>query len=68
MEVVLTMAKASNLEKTAHILVLIGGLNWGLVGAFGLNVVDMLGGMIAKIVYILVGLSALWGLWGLFKK
>jgi len=62
------MAKKGNLEQIANILVIIGGLNWGLVGLMNLNVVDMLGGMIAKIVYILVGLSALWMLWGMFKK
>ncbi len=41
------------------ILVIIGGLNWGLT-AFGLNVVDMLGMTISKIIYILVGLSAIY--------
>ena len=47
----------------ALILVIIGGLNWGLVGLFGLDLVDLiLGGVpvLAKIVYILVGLSALY--------
>lgn len=46
----------------AFILVVIGGLNWGLVGAGNWNLVDMLlgaGSVLAKIVYVLVGLSAL---------
>lgn len=44
----------------AMILVVVGGLNWGLVGAFDFNLVSaILGeGSIANIVYILVGLSA----------
>jgi len=44
----------------AYILVVIGGLNWGLT-ALGYNVVEkILGtGTITTIVYILVGLSAL---------
>ena len=50
----------------AHILVLVGGLNWGLVGIgtmlnMDLNVVHMLFGMVPyleSIVYILVGASA----------
>lgn len=38
------------------ILVIIGALNWGLVGLLDMNLVDMvLGEMLAKIVYILVG-------------
>jgi hypothetical protein len=46
----------------AFVLVIIGGLNWGLVGAFNFDlVVWILGSMpiVVKIVYILVGLSAL---------
>lgn len=43
------------------ILLVVGGLNWGLT-AFGYNVVDMVlgaGSTLAMIVYVLVGLSAL---------
>ncbi len=42
-------------------LVLIGALNWGLVGAFNFNLVSVLFGvgLITRLVYILVGLSAL---------
>lgn len=46
----------------AHILVLVGALNWGLA-ALGLNVVYLVfGGMpsVEQIVYILVGLSAVY--------
>ena len=42
---------------------MIGGLNWLLVGLFGSDIFSWLGwgdSMIAKIVYILVGLSALY--------
>jgi hypothetical protein len=47
---------------TALVLVIIGGLNWGLV-AFGFNLVDALFGaipIIERIIYLLVGLSALY--------
>jgi uncharacterized membrane protein YuzA (DUF378 family) len=48
------------------ILVIVGGLNWGLVGLFQFDLVAALfGGQtapISRIVYILVGLSALWQL------
>ena len=48
------------LHTVAFILVIIGGLNWLLVGAFNLDVVMYLGVTLSKIVYILVGLSALY--------
>jgi uncharacterized membrane protein YuzA (DUF378 family) len=46
------------------ILIIVGGLNWGLVGLFDVNLVTTLFGATAltRIVYILVGLSALWQL------
>ncbi|HMR55541.1 MAG TPA: DUF378 domain-containing protein [Candidatus Doudnabacteria bacterium] len=45
----------------AMILLVVGGLNWGLVGAFDFNLVTTIFGdsMITTIVYILVGLSAI---------
>jgi hypothetical protein len=46
----------------AWILVIIGGLNWLLIGLFNFNVVMYLGDMLARIVYVLVGLSALYEL------
>lgn len=49
------------LHMLAFTLVLVGGLNWGLVGLADFNVVNMLVGAwptVEKLVYILVGLSA----------
>lgn len=50
------------LDILVAILLVIGGLNWGLVGLFNLNLVSTLFGtnMLATIVYALVGLSALY--------
>ena len=45
------------------ILLIVGGLNWGLVGAFEFDLVAALfgeGSALSRLVYILVGLSALW--------
>lgn len=45
------------------ILVIVGGVNWGLVGAFDFNLVAALlgeGSALSRVVYVLVGLSALW--------
>jgi uncharacterized membrane protein YuzA (DUF378 family) len=52
------------LHTIAFILVIVGGLNWLLVGLgvgpAGAGVVAYLPDVVAKIVYILVGLSALY--------
>lgn len=55
--------KMSTTDRIASILVIIGGLNWGLVGFFNYNLVDSIFGVesaIARVIYALVGLSALW--------
>lgn len=59
----------SSLDWITSILVIVGGLNWGLA-VFDFNLVDSLVGAwpaVAKTVYGLVGLSALYMLYGLFK-
>lgn len=51
-------------------LVIVGGVNWGLVGLFDFNLVAAIfgaGSALSRIVYILVGLSALWQLVPLFQ-
>ena len=43
-------------------LIIIGGINWGLVGLFDYNLVDALFGTatwFSRIIYILVGISAI---------
>jgi uncharacterized protein len=63
--------KMSPIGWIAFILVVIGGLNWGLVGAFGFDLVaNILGDMsiISRIVYVLVGLSAIYMLIKPFMK
>lgn len=47
------------IHKIAFILVVIGGLNWLLVGVGVGSVVTYLGATLEQIVYILVGISAL---------
>ena len=51
-----------NFELLATLLILIGGLNWGLVGAFNYNLItSLLGdGTMTKVVYGLVGVCALY--------
>lgn len=51
------------LHMLAFVLVVVGALNWGLVGVADFNLVNKIFGsweMIERIVYILVGLSAVY--------
>jgi len=47
------------------ILVVVGGLNWGFVGALNFDLVATIfgaGSVLSRLVYVLVGLSAVWQL------
>lgn len=51
------------MHKLTFLLLVVGGLNWLLVGVFGWDVGQLLGGMssvASRVVYVLVGLSALY--------
>ena len=53
------------LDKIALALIIIGAINWGLIGLFKFNLVEMIFGnmtAIARIIYALVGISGLWGI------
>ncbi len=69
------MYKLSLLDKIAIILVIIGALNWGLIGFTNFNAVEQLaclfGGIssyIERIVYILVGLCGLYLILLIYKS
>jgi len=58
-------------DLVAFVLLLVGGLNLGLVGLFDFDIVATIFGIIPllqKIVYVLVGLSALWTLFYKLQK
>ncbi|MFZ2125036.1 MAG: DUF378 domain-containing protein [Candidatus Saccharimonadales bacterium] len=57
--------KALNI--TALVLLIIGGINWGLVGFFDYNLVDEIfqaGSVMARTIYAIVGVAALWSVFG----
>ena len=59
----------STLDTVAMILVVVGAINWGLVGLLNLNIVEMILGMaLAKIVYIVVGVAGVYKLYSLMVK
>ncbi|MEX2007119.1 MAG: DUF378 domain-containing protein [Candidatus Saccharimonadales bacterium] len=51
------------MDKLSNVLVVLGGLNWGLVGFFEYNLVDELfdaGSTVARVIYAVVGVAALY--------
>ena len=52
------------LDKIALFLLIVGGINWGLIGIFQFDLVAFLFGgsaaIISRIIYVLVAISALW--------
>lgn len=55
----------------ALILMIVGALNWLLVGLFNFNLVSWIfgaGSVISVILYILVGLGGIWGIVMLFQR
>ncbi len=59
------------IDTIALILIIIGAINWGLIGIFNFNLVDTIFGamsIISRIIYTLVGISGLWGIKLLFDN
>ncbi|MCD8048431.1 MAG: DUF378 domain-containing protein [Clostridia bacterium] len=60
------------MDNTALVLVIIGALNWGSIGLFGVDLVGMLfggqGALISRIIFTIVGLAGLWAITLLFKE
>jgi len=57
------MSKLNVLDWIALILIIIGGLNWGLVGLFNFDLVAAIFGdmsVLSRIIYVLVCLSAIY--------
>lgn len=55
------MARLNTWDWIALVLLIIGGLNWGLVGLFSFDLVAAIFGelsVVSRIVYILVGIAA----------
>lgn len=59
------------IDRIALILNIIGGINWGLIGLFRYDLVAAICGgqtaMLSRVIYTLVGLSALWCISLLFR-
>ena len=59
------------IDTIALVLIIIGAINWVLVGIFNFNLVEAIFGglsVLTRIIYILVGISGLWGIKLIFDK
>lgn len=60
------------LDRISLILLIVGGLNWGSIGLFKFDIVSWLFGgqadLVSRIVYTIVGLSAIWCISLLFRS
>ena len=59
-------------DRVALVLVIIGALNWGTVGLFGIDLVACIFGgqmgVLARVIYSLVGIAGLWCVSLLFRE
>lgn len=59
------------LDKIALTLLIIGGINWGSIGIFQFDIVAWIfggqTGIVSRIIYIIVGLAAIWCISLLFR-
>lgn len=63
--------KKTILDYIVLVLIIIGALNWGLIGLFNFNLVQVIFGsvpILVRIIYGIVGLSGLYGIYYLTKE
>ena len=59
------------IDTIALVLIIIGAINWGLIGLFNFNLVDTIFGtmtVMSRIIYTLVGVAGVWGIKLLFDR
>ena len=60
------MKQMGALDWAVFVLLVVGALNWGLVGLADINIVQLILGsipMLERLVYILVGVAGIWKLY-----
>ena len=65
------VSRVKIIDTIALILIIIGAINWGLIGFFQFNLVEAIFGdmtVLSRIIYGLVGISGLWGIKLLFDE
>ena len=60
------------MRKLILAILIVGGINWGLIGFFKYNLVDSIFGpdlfIVSRIIYALVGIAAIWAVSFLFTN
>ena len=60
------------MDTLSLILIVIGALNWGMIGLFQFDLIaSIFGGMstvVSRIIYTIVGLAGIWGISILFRR
>lgn len=60
------------MDTISLILIVVGALNWGLIGIFQFDLVAAIfggmSGVVSRIIYTLVGLAGIWGITMLFRR
>jgi len=52
---------SKSIDVIAWLLIVIGGLNWGFVGLFGINPVELIfGSILSRIIFTIVGIGAIY--------
>jgi hypothetical protein len=70
------MKKFNTLDWAAFVLVIIGAINWGLIGFFGYDLVAAIFGgggtntfaVLPRVIYAIVGLAGLYVIYSLYSK
>lgn len=60
------MARLTTLDRVALVLLIIGGINWGLVGGFDINLVTQLFGprsLPSRLLYVAIGAAGLYAIY-----
>ena len=61
------MANMKPIDWIAIVLLIAGGINWGLIGLFNYNLVETLLGNLSKWIYILVGAAGVYSIFSLSR-
>ena len=64
------MPRMSKWDWVAIVLVIVGAVNWGLVGVANYNLVTQIinSSFLVRLVYTLVGIAGIYSVYSLFKK
>lgn len=67
-KMILELVKEKTMRIIGLLLTAIGAINWGILGICGCNITELiLGSLLARIIYIIIGASGVFQIWCVFK-